>query len=472
MRFANRLVVLSAFLLVSLLALAPRPALAIPEAERLWLVGVEAFSDRLYPISRQVLERFVLRYPQDPRFRDAVLLLGKSRLALGQLEGALESFRQAQRFPNPPGGEGETAFWEGEALFRLKRYAEARSTYERVSAGSPFAADAAYGLGWSALELKESALAMGAFKRIVERWPSHSATAGATYHLARLYTEAKRYADVQALLGDYSAKFPESQYLPETSYLLGFSELQLGRNETAAATLRDFVTRFPNHELTQRARLDLMDALLREGRTSEAEKEIQALLVAKPATPEGLQEVAVFAIRLGNEKDAESAWRRLRQEFPKHPLARTASLDLARQAFDRRQWKEAAAAAESSAQSDEPAVRLEGYLILGESELKLKQPKPALKAFQSAVDLEIKDSPLHYRALAGIGLVHEGEKEWALAATSYQEVARASPDPTLKAWADERLLEVKSRLKPQPKPKPQAKPQAKPQKTVKPGKSR
>ena len=453
----TRVVVLSAFcLLVSLLPFAPRPALAIPEAERLWLVGAEAFSDRLYPLSRQVLERFVLRYPQDPRFPDAVLLLGKSRLALGQILPALESFRQAQRFPTPPGKEGEAAFWEGEALFRLKRYQEARSTYERViGAGSPFAADATYGLAWSALELKESDLAMSAFKTIVERWPDHSVAAGATYHLARLYAEAKRHGDVQALLSGYSAKFPESQYLPEASYLLGLSELQLGQSEVAAATLKGFVARFPNHELAQRARTDLVDALLREGRKSEVEKEIQALLVAKPATPEGLADAALFAQKLGKEKDAESAWRRLRQEFPQHPLAQQASLDLARQAFDRRQWKEAAAAAETSSRSDDPAVRLEGYLILGESELRLKREKPALRAFQSAVDLGLKESPLHYRALAGVGLVHEGEKEWALAAKSYQEVARESPDRSLKAWAGERLAEMKTRLKPQPKPKPQ-----------------
>jgi TolA-binding protein len=453
----KRFISSSSLFFIVLVVVFPTRGHALPESERLWLVGEQAFQDRLFPLAHKSLERFVLRYPQDARFPDAVLLLGKARLAVGQTELALESFRLAQRFPTPPGKPGEMRFWEGEALFRLKRYSEAKAAYEQVSGSdSPFAPDAFYGLAWTALEQKQNDSAMSAFRTIIDRWPAHAAAAGATYHLARLHAETKRHEDVIALLRNYSTTFPESQFLPEATYLLGWSELASGRTEAGAATLKGFVARFPNHELSQRARSDLVDVLLREGRKAEVEKEIRALLTAKPPTPEGLADAALFAKKLGRQKEAESAWRTLKQEFPRHPLAQQASLELARQAFDRRQFKEAASAADLAAQSDDPAVRLEGLLLLGESELKQKRQKAALKAFQSAVDLGLTDSPLHYRALAGVGLAHEDQREWAQALKAYEVVARESPDRTLKQWAGGRLAEMKNRLKP---PQPKAKPQ-------------
>src|SRR5215475_4398720 len=115
--------------LVAVVAPAP-PAHALDEADRVYLVGEKAFEDRLYPLSRRMLERFVEKFPSDPRVGDATLLLGRTRLAQG------------------------ARFWEGEALYRLKRYNDARTAYARVIATEPpssWLPDALYGLGWTDL---------------------------------------------------------------------------------------------------------------------------------------------------------------------------------------------------------------------------------------------------------------------------------------------------------------------------------
>ena len=74
--------VLSGLLLAGLVVVvAPAgPALALEEADRLFLVGGKAFDDGLYPLSRRMLERFVEKFPTDPRAGDAMLVLGKARL--------------------------------------------------------------------------------------------------------------------------------------------------------------------------------------------------------------------------------------------------------------------------------------------------------------------------------------------------------------------------------------------------------
>ncbi|MCL6640449.1 MAG: tetratricopeptide repeat protein [Candidatus Rokubacteria bacterium] len=150
--------------------------LAVEEPDRLWLVGEHAAADGLWAVSRRVLERFVQQFPADPRLPQAVLLLGRARLATGDVEGALEAFRRAQTFQPPPGRPLEAKFWEGEALFRLKRYAEARAAYDTVvclDAASPLAPDALYGVAWSDFELGRPDAAARAFGDFVSAWPEH-----------------------------------------------------------------------------------------------------------------------------------------------------------------------------------------------------------------------------------------------------------------------------------------------------------
>jgi len=79
----------------TLLAGAPGPAAALDEADRLWLVGERAFEDKLHAVSRASLERLIQRHPADAKVPEAILLLGKVRLAEGGYEPALAAFRQA-----------------------------------------------------------------------------------------------------------------------------------------------------------------------------------------------------------------------------------------------------------------------------------------------------------------------------------------------------------------------------------------
>src|SRR5215475_1114076 len=113
------------------------PAHALDEADRVYLVGEKAFEDRLYPLSRRMLERFVEKFPSDPRVGNATLLLGRTRLAQGAAEPALEAFKKVLAMTPVPGKPQEARFWEGEALYRLKRYTDARAAYALVIAAEP-----------------------------------------------------------------------------------------------------------------------------------------------------------------------------------------------------------------------------------------------------------------------------------------------------------------------------------------------
>jgi TolA-binding protein len=456
-----RRLLLATAILTSLAALSSSPAVAIEEAERLWLVGERAFADGLYPLARRTLERFVERHPTDARAPQAWLMLGKARVTAGELEPGLEALRRVPS-SSPPTPLGlEARFWEAEALFRLKRYAEARTAYDDVvrnNAAAPFAPDALYGYGWTELELKQPEAAARAFRDFLQTWPDSGLAPSATYHMARALVELKRLGEAEPLLADFARKYPKHKLVPDAQYLLGWTRLSAGDGKTGYADLRAFVDAYPQHELAPEARTLLAQNVARFGGPAE-QQDAYARLMSQSPTPESLAEAASLAERLGKAREQEAALRKLRAQFPDHPLGQRAGFDLAAAAFKRKEWKDAVTLAEAATRSDDEVVRAEAWLLTGESELKLKRYASAEKAFEAVGGVSGADGGVRYRALAGLGLAHEEQKELKAALSAYESVASKSPDPALRDWARERAAAVKSRL---PKPAPPARTPARP----------
>ena len=455
----------SVLLLLSLgsgfLALAtwPTTAVAIEEADRLWMVGDQAFGDKLYGVSQRALERFIDQYPTDRRIPDAKLLLGKARFSQKAFPAALEAFRQAAGASPAPGKPGEARFWEGETLFRMEKYSDARDTYNQVltdASASPFAADALYGRAWCNRELKRRDQAIADFKKLLADYPDHASAGSATYYLAVTLVDAKRAAEAVTLLQSFPSKYPGHAMIPAARYMLAQAMLDSGRNKEGLAEMRAFIAAYPDHELATRARRQVSDTVVRQGDKTGMADEYKRVLAQSPATAESIYEAGVIASRLGRARDAEAAWTRVRKEFPEHALASRAALDLAQAAFTRKALKDAVPLAQAAAKSRDDAVRGEAFLLLGESELGLKHHAAALQAFQSALAREGLEPSLRFRALAGSGLALEEQQKWTQAAKYYDEVAAKSPDKTLRAWAKERRAAIAAKIKPEGKTAPKS----------------
>jgi TolA-binding protein len=398
----RRRVPLLGALLFYFLFWSPAATFALPEADRLWLVATEAFNDQLYRLAQQTLDRFVLRYPDDPRVPAAVLLLGKTRLALGVLEHAVDAFRQARRFPTPPGEPGEVQFLEGKTLLQLKRYAEAQVAFEAVlrAPASPLTPDALYGLARATLQQNQLEPAVEALRRLLSSWPIHPTAPAATYQLARALADLNRPGEVRTVLAGYETAYPDSPWLADALYLRGWSQLTTGQLEAATNTLQSFLARAPAHALAPQAQFYLAEALLRLGKKADGLQHLKTLLTAPAPTAELLYATGLLAQRFDAPAEAEQAWRRLQVHFPTHPLAYRASLELARAAFTQQRYAEALAAVTAAAASADPQVQLEARLLSGESLLQLKRYAEARAAFETV--LRAPASPLTPDALYGL----------------------------------------------------------------------
>src|SRR5256884_156681 len=250
-----------AFLFFAFLPLSA--ARAVEEADRLFLVGERATADGIVPVARRALERFVQEFPKDSRLPDAVLLLGRARLAVGDNEAALEAFKRAQTFQPPPGRPLEVKFWEGEALFRLRRFADARAAYESVlkaDATSPLAPEAQYGLAWTELEQKHAEAAK-AFREFIDTWPTHALAQSATFYLARALVEQRRFNEAVPLLQGFVAKNSSHKLAPDARYLLGMAKVNGGDPRAGGADPRAFIEAAPPHPHVPAARAGIHETL-------------------------------------------------------------------------------------------------------------------------------------------------------------------------------------------------------------------
>ena len=445
--------VIAGLLLAGLVALlAPAgPALALDEPDRLFLVGEKAFEDRLYPLARRMLERFVEKFPTDKRVGDATLLLGKTRLSQRAPDPALEAFKKALAMTPVPGKPQEALFWEAETLYRMKRFNDARTAYTRVTEvepPSPLLPEALYGLGWTDLELKRRDAAVSDFRRLVKDFPDHETVPSATVQLARALIETKHPDEAVTLLEGFATKYPEHRLVPDSRYYLARARIAAGNTEEGVAQLRAFARTYPNHELASSARRAGLDSQLKSGKKKDIAEEYATLMAQKPPTPEALYDAGAMAVGLDRPRDADAAWTRLRKEFPDHTLTGRASLEQAQAVFAKNNFKDAAALGRVAAKSSEDAVRGEALLIVGESEVKLRRPAQALTAFQAAADTPGLEPALRFRALAGSGLASEEQKQWTQAAKYYDEVIAGSPDKTLAGWAKTRRAAIAPNLKP------------------------
>lgn len=442
----RRLLSISALASILLAGLPAAPAFALNEADRLWLVGERAFADGLQPIARRALERFVVEYPNDPRIAPAMLLLGRTRLVLGEPEKALEAFRRLRAVATLPAQQLEGRFWEAESLYRLKQYAAARSAYEDVigkDAASALAPEAVYGVGLCDLELRRPEAALKAFRELLTTWPQHQHAGSATFYQAQTLVDLKKYSEALPLLSTFETKYPKHKLVPEAQYLLGTTRLAAGERDAGVRELQAFVAAHPSHQLVPAARRTITDSLAKSGTPSQ-QKTAYTQLTQPSATADSLYDAGVIAGKAGQVKDQQAAWARLRKEFPNHPLAYQAAYDLAESAFKKKEWSQAAAQAKAAAASDEENLRARALLLEGESELKLSRFKDAARSFEAVGNVKNLEAGDRYRALAGLGLAREQLGEIRAALAAYDAVATKSPDATLRTWARDRAAAVRS----------------------------
>src|SRR5439155_5618080 len=89
-------------------------------------------------------------------------------------------------------------------------------------------------------------------------------------------------------------------------------------------------------------RRKVTESIAKAGTPTQQKSAYSQLMQQPSATAESLYDAGALAGKLGQVKDQQTAWARLRKEFPNHPLTHQAAFDLAEAAFKRKDYAQAA----------------------------------------------------------------------------------------------------------------------------------
>ncbi|HDP34943.1 MAG TPA: tetratricopeptide repeat protein [Candidatus Hydrogenedentes bacterium] len=230
-------------------------------------------------------ERYLSETPDGADALLAWLRMGRSAIIIGRYDKALRAFQQAEAKAETLEQRLDAQVSQGEALFFLKRYADAISILQAPSEGGALEtrARALYYLGRAHLESNDNESAVAIFNTLVTELPDSSLVPFAQYHLGFALIEANdmegaatafsaaanapgadanlrmesrfRAAELYdklgwtaAALGAYEqlrAEFPDSEYARRADYGYAWALYHSGQYEDALNMARDFIKEYP-----------------------------------------------------------------------------------------------------------------------------------------------------------------------------------------------------------------------------------
>ena len=343
-----------------------------------------------------------------------MLLLGRSRLALGEPEKALDAFRRLRAIATLPAQQLEGRFWEAESLYRLKQFAAARAAYDDVlskDAASQLAPEALYGLGLCELELRRPEPAIKAFRDLLTSWPEHSTAASATFYLAQTLAEQQALCRGRAAADRVRHEVSQKQARPRRAVPARVDAAGDGRARRGCRRAQAFIAAYPGHPQAAAARRKPPRRSPRPARPPSKERAYSQLMQQPSATAESLYDAGVIAGKAGQVQDQQVAWGRLRKEYPNHPLAYQAAYDLAETAFKKKEWTRGGRAGQGgrrrvTTRASAPA-RSCSRASRSSSSAASRRPRSRSRQSAHVKNVEAGD---RYRALAGLGLAQRAAR--------------------------------------------------------------
>ena len=275
-------------------------------------------------------------------------------------------------------------FFYGEALVQLDRWQDARPHFARVldiDSTGPRAQQSLFRVGEAAYMVGDDASAQRDLSAFQSRYPDDPLNAYGLAYLGGLALQDEKTSDAEKLFTASLTRYPDGPMAAESQFGLaqalhrsnqletardayrrvvegngelaptalmqvGAIENVLGDHAAALATFDDFARRFPQSELTDKVQLGRGYALLKLGRTQEAQQTL-APLAAKPAMQlEGSYYLALTQAAEGQWQAAAQTLSKLKLD-PQHVLApavafyradalsHTGDVEAARTEFDR-----------------------------------------------------------------------------------------------------------------------------------------
>jgi TolA-binding protein len=214
-----------------------------PAATRDYAVAAGLQNKQLYAQAIQRWQKFLQRYPKDPRLANAHNHLGTCELQDKKYADAVTTFRTV-----------------------LEKYPK----FESLDAAQFNLGLALYNIGLDSKKVEDLQAASRAFADVLTKHPRSKHVASALYYQGECLYQAGNLAEAVAVYQRVITNYPTSDLLADVYYALGTAQQELGKDKDAAATFGVFLQQFPKDRLAGECRLRLGQSLFREKQFAEA----------------------------------------------------------------------------------------------------------------------------------------------------------------------------------------------------------
>jgi TolA-binding protein len=380
-----------------------------------------------------VYQKVITGYPTSDLLPDVYFALGTTQQELGKDAEAIATFRASlQKYPNDRQAS-DCRLRLAQSLFKQKNYAEAAPLFGQAAAVADFP-DADFALMQQAhclYEQKQIEQAAGLYETLVKKFPRSKHVALGNLSAGKCWYQAGKYAQAQTALALVDAKSAEAS---ESAYWLGQALVKLNRPADAIVALdkalaaspqgplvprltfarasalseiperrkeamtvcAEFARKYPQHEFAPRALYLAALAALKLDDQVTARTQAEAFLAdAKLARHELAPDVLFVAAESNLQAAkpdlarAESLYRRLVAEYPRHAQAAQARLRVGLCLVLAKKHAEATTyLTQSATELKEPAQLAEVYLLLGRAHQDAGRLADAVTALQKALTVK------------------------------------------------------------------------------------
>jgi TolA-binding protein len=238
------------------------------------------FSQGLYDLTIEALSAEVLENFQNENRDEAYILIGKAYFHKGLYAKALGSFGEALNSRSLVLKE-DALYWCGEANFKLARYDNAISLYQRLIDNYPLSAYipyAYYSKGWAYSNKNDLNAALNNFKHVVDNYPDSKIFPSAVYKIAETYYHMPELNQAKEAIDAYLEKFPLAIEAKDALFLKGEILYKLGHYSQAVAPYRYSLELTGERPWNIYAKLGIAWSLFHSGDYEKAVDEFQGIL--------------------------------------------------------------------------------------------------------------------------------------------------------------------------------------------------
>lgn len=291
---------------------------------------------------------------------------------------------ESERFPASP-LLPEIRFWRGEALLRLKRFAEARSEFEKIPAGHGRGPEAALGRAYSLYEeglwgdasaafraaaalrsarpdlraeatLRQAEARFNArdyegagetYRKVLADFPKSRVAETAALRFGQMLFQRADYPGAGAAFAAFLSRWPKSGRRDEALYWQGLSQIRGGRFALARVALERLVRDFPKSGFRTAAILQIGNAYYNEGRFEESAAAYRRVLDASPSPRQAREArygLVLTRLRSGGTEEFIRDARAFLQKEPDPELATALEFQVAEIYLAQKRFQEATAA--------------------------------------------------------------------------------------------------------------------------------